>query len=531
MGDFDNSLSYYNKAIELNKKNDDIYILPNILAFKGQLYFKLKHNLDSAIYYYKYAREVAHDYNKDFININVNIGLGNIFNEQENYDSASYYYFKVLENHAIENNLGSKAAALVNIGSIYLNTADYQKSEQYLNKGLKLADSLGILNYQGIAYENLIKLFEAKRKYKKSVEYYRLYTNVIDSIHKDEAHQQLEKYKFNKYVADQSFNIEHLEKENELKTRLLYNRNILLILLLLGAVSLFIYLISIYINRKKIKRLAAELEKKNQDLGNVNEELNNLNEELNLLNEELNTVNENLTEKQNELIEANQMKDKFFTIIGHDLKSPFNSLLGFLDLLNTDWDLLDEPEKKEIINKLHKSTEVTYTLLEDLLDWSKTQRGLIRPNIVKFKVKPKLEEIFKTIKRLVNQKGIIFEFVIDDQFELNTDPQLFSHIVLNLVNNAVKFTPVGGKVSVVAMNVNGGKQICVSDTGIGFPNDKVKDVFNFDFDFNRSGTNNEKSSGMGLILCSEYSKIIGAKLTLESKENEGSKFCIFLKND
>ncbi|PLX03791.1 MAG: hypothetical protein C0595_05850 [Marinilabiliales bacterium] len=103
--------------------------------------------------------------------------------------------------------------------------------------------------------------------------------------------------------------------------------------------------------------------------------------------------------------------------------------------------------------------------------------------------------------------------------------------MLNLVANAVKFTPVGGKVSVIAENINGGKQICVSDTGIGFPKDKVKDVFNFDFDFNRTGTNNEKSSGMGLILCSEYSKIIGAQLKLESKENEGSTFCLFLKND
>ncbi len=530
MEDFDNSLSYYNKAIELNKKNHDINILPNILAFKGQLYFDLKNNLDSATYYYKYAQKVADDYHKEFININVNIGLGNVLGKKRDYDSSSYYYFKVLESPVIENNLGSKAAALVNIGSNYLKINDYKQSEKYLNKGLNLADSLGIINYQRIAYENLIRLAEATKKYKKSVEYYQLYTEITDSIHKDEAHQQLEKYKFNKYLADQSFNINYLEKENELKTRLLQNRNILIILLLLGAVSLFIYLISIYMNRKKIERLAAELENKNQDLGNVNVELINLNEELNLLNEELNAVNENLTEKQNELIEANQTKDKFFTIIGHDLKSPFNSLLGFLNLLNSDWDLLDDTEKKNVIDKLHKSTEVTYSLLEDLLDWSKTQRGLIKANIEVFEVKPKLDEIFNSIKKQVNEKRISFDFVIDDKFELETDPNLFTHVILNLVVNAVKFTPIGGKVSVVAKNIRDGKQICVSDTGIGFPQDKVKDVFNFDFDFNRSGTNNEKSSGMGLILCSEYSKIIGAQLTLESKENEGSTFCIFLKN-
>ncbi len=531
MKDFDNSLSYYNKAIDLDNKNDDTYILPNILAFKGQLYFELGHNLDSAVYYYKYAQKVAHDYNKEFININVNIGLGNVIREKENYDSSSYYYFKVIESPVIKNNLGLKAAALVNIGSNYLKIADHKNAERYLNRGLKLAESLGIFNYQQIAYENLIELADATGDYKKSVEYYKLYNIISDSIHREEAHQQLEKYKFNKYLADQTFNINYLEKENELKTRLLYNRNILIILLLLGAVSLFIYLISIYINRRKIRRLAAELEKRNQDLNKVNLKLNNLNEEQNVLNEELNSANENLIEKQNELLEANQTKDKFFTIIGHDLKSPFNSLLGFLDLLNNDWDSLDDPEKKDVIDKLHKSTEVTYTLLEDLLDWSKTQRGLIKPNIELFRVKPRLDEIFKTIKRQLNQKDITFDFIIDDKFELNTDSQLFSQIMLNLVANAVKFTPVGGKVSVIAENINGGKQICVSDTGIGFPKDKVKDVFNFDFDFNRTGTNNEKSSGMGLILCSEYSKIIGAQLKLESKENEGSTFCLFLKND
>lgn len=529
MGDFDNSLSYYNKAIELDKNNDDIYLLPNILLFKGQLYFELKNDLDSAVYYYKYAQEVTNEYNKEFVNINANIGLGNVLHKKENYDSASYYYFKVLSSPIIENNLGTKAAALVNIGSDYLKNSEYKKSEIYLNRGLKLADSLGILNYQRIAYENLIDFTEATENYKKSVEYYRLYTNVIDSIHKDDAHQQFEKYKFKKYLADQTFKITYLEKENELKTRLLYNRNILLILLLLGAVSLFIYLISIYINRRKVKRLAAELEEKNQDLENVNAELNNLNEELNLLNEELNTVNENLKEKQDELVEANQTKDKFFTIIGHDLKSPFNSLLGFLNLLNSDWDLLDETEKKEVIEKLHKSTEVTYTLLEDLLEWSKTQRGLIKPYILEFHVKPRLDEIFKTLKSQMNLKKISFDFIIDDHFKLKTDPQLFSHIILNLVANAIKFTPEGGKITVVARNANDGKQICVSDSGIGFPQDKVKDVFNFDFDFNRSGTNDEKSSGMGLILCSEYAKIIGATLSLESKENEGSTFCLMLK--
>lgn len=530
MDDFDNSLLYYNKAIELDKKNDDTYIIPNILMFKGQLYFKLGHNSDSAIYYYNKAKELAAEYNKEFININVNIGLGNVLYKKENYDSASFYYFKVLESPVIESNLGLKAAALVNIGSYYLNIGQLKKADKYLNEGLNIADSLGIYNYQQSAYENLIDLAQTNGNYKKSVEYYKLYTNIADSIHKDEAHQQLERYKFNKYLADQTSNIKYLERENELKSRLLYNRNILLILLLLGAISLFIYLISIYINRKKIRKLAAELENKNQDLNKVNLKLNNLNEELNLLNEELNSVNENLIEKQNELIEANQTKDKFFTIIGHDLKSPFNSLLGFLDLLNSDWDSLDDPEKKDVIKKLHKSTEVTYSLLEDLLDWSKTQRGLIKPNIELFRVKPRLDEIFKTIKNQLNKKDITFDFIIDEKFELKTDSQLFSQIILNLVVNAVKFTPVGGKIAVIAKNVEGGKQICVRDTGIGFPKDKLKDVFNFDFDFNRPGTNKEKSSGMGLILCSEYSKIIGAQLTLESKENEGSTFCLSLKN-
>ncbi|PLX03793.1 MAG: hypothetical protein C0595_05860, partial [Marinilabiliales bacterium] len=251
-----------------------------------------------------------------------------------------------------------------------------------------------------------------------------------------------------------------------------------------------------------------------------------VNEELNSVNEELNSANEELTVQQTKLVEANKAKDKFFAIIGHDLKSPFNSLLGFLSLLNSDWDLLDDTEKKTIVNKLYNNTMGTFKLLEDLLDWGKTQRGLVKSNKVVFKVKPNIEEILAIIKNQVKQKEITLNINVKDDFEINSDPQLFSHIILNLLNNAIKFTPKGGEITILSIDKNGVKKVCVKDSGIGFPNDKIDNAFNFDFNFNRPGTENEKSSGMGLILCSEYARIMNAKLSLESEENIGSIFCL-----
>jgi len=517
--DFDQSLIYLKRSINLDLEYEDINILANNYISIAQDYLELKKDTDSAVLYFNKALEVANDYNKDYVLINVNIGIGNVFMEDKVYDSAAKRYFKALSIPLIENTPTQKVAAIINIGIYYSEIEKYDKAKEYLTNGLELADSLKILHYQKRALLNLLLIAKKNKQNKEGMELFEKYSAINDSLQLEKTKQRLEKIKFDKYLADQEYNIRLLEKENTLKSNQIRNKSVLLGISVFAALILLIYLINIFINRTKIKRLAGQLSKKNEDLKNVNEELNSV-------NEELNSANDELTVQQSKLIEANKAKDKFFTIIGHDLKSPFNSLLGFLSVLNNDWDSLDDIEKKTIVKKLYNNTLGTFKLLEDLLDWGKTQRGLVTSNKIVFKVKPKIEEIYEVIRNQVKQKGLNLNINVENDFTINSDTQLFSHIILNLLNNAIKFTPKGGEINIFTEDENGVKKVCVKDSGIGFPKDKINNAFNFDFNFNRPGTENEKSSGMGLILCSEYARIMDAKLSLESEENIGSTFCL-----
>jgi signal transduction histidine kinase len=263
--------------------------------------------------------------------------------------------------------------------------------------------------------------------------------------------------------------------------------------------------------------------------------LNQLSEkhhDLILMNEELKVTNETLTEQQEQLKELNITKDKFFSILGHDLKSPFNGLLGMLDLLDKQWDTLGNNEKHGYIHSLLKSSEKTYQLLEDMLIWGKAQQGLIKYQPETFLLRSKITLIIDYYNPQIFNKKLVVNTEIPADLQLTSDPNLITRIVQNLLHNAIKYTPSGGKITITS-KIDKTEQLClcVSDTGIGIPDNKIANIFGLDCDFNRPGTNNEKSSGMGLILIREYAEIIGGTLTVSSTEGKGSTFCLCLKKN
>jgi signal transduction histidine kinase len=368
------------------------------------------------------------------------------------------------------------------------------------------------MNYRRKAMFGLAQLKEQVGEMAEALNYYKDYMRISDSLHVDEVKNSIEAHKFEKFVAERKYDIQALENENKYNNTIIKIQNITIASSVVILIVLLILLFVLYRRRLKINFLYHEISQKNH--------------ELHMANEELNASNEELNEQQKLLNRINKSKDKLFSIIGHDLKSPFNSLLGFLSLLNKDWDVLGENDKKEIVKKLFESSEKTYLLLENLLNWGKTQQGMIKPGTENFNLDSVVKEIAAIFQSQLKQKDIKLDINISAAEMINTDKRLLSQIIQNLINNAIKFTPVGGSITIFNEFVDGKLSICVKDTGIGFPDDKVDYVFDLDFDFNRPGTSDEKSSGMGLILCKEYSKLINAKLSVKSKENEGSTFCL-----
>jgi signal transduction histidine kinase len=522
VNDFDMSLSCFKKAIELDKKIKQVNNLASTYLNMGELYFQNQRGSDTALYYYRKSIEAAPEFNKEYYKLSAYTNIGNVFLDLKDYDSAKYYYYKVFLNPLIDKVVDNKAAILVNLGIYYVGVGNFPVADKYLHQGYDLADSLGILRYQQNALRSLAELNELAGKPSKALDYYKQYEFIRDSISTVEARNKMAVMEFDKYIANQERSFKMLEKDNEVKNDIIVLQAIGLTLFLLLSMGMGLFILSLRQNRKRINQLYGQISIKNEKLKHANEELRTV-------NEELNSLNDNLNDKQEQLMELNKAKDKFFSIIGHDLKSPFNSLLGFLDLLDKRWDVYNDAEKKKIISMLNTSANRTFKLLENLLNWGRGQQGLIKPNMEQFRLLNSMKQLRSLFQDIIEQKRITFVLDVSDEFVVNTDERILLQILQNLISNAVKFTNEEGRVTVGAEKTEEEIRICVSDTGIGFPKEKIPYIFDLDFDFNRPGTLDEQSSGMGLILCKEYARIIDAELSVETEENVGSTFCLVFK--
>ncbi|MCE1164154.1 MAG: HAMP domain-containing histidine kinase [Bacteroidetes bacterium] len=239
-----------------------------------------------------------------------------------------------------------------------------------------------------------------------------------------------------------------------------------------------------------------------------------------------------LRQKNEELLIANSEKDKLFSIVSHDLKNAFNIFLGYTDLLATDIDNLNRDETNSMAKSMNKSAKNLYKLLENLLEWSVFKRGLKsinKENIFLYKL---TDEITEQIIGTAAEKNISIEKNIPHNISIMADRQMLEIIIRNLISNALKFTHRGGLVSISANKIDdNGVSISVSDTGIGMNEEFSKNLFNPGIDSKRKGTDNEQSSGLGLVLVKEYTAKLGGTISVASEEGKGSRFTLTLPAD
>jgi signal transduction histidine kinase len=224
----------------------------------------------------------------------------------------------------------------------------------------------------------------------------------------------------------------------------------------------------------------------------------------------------------------NDTKDKFFSIISHDLRSPFNSLLGLLNELHSGYDEFSDEERKQVLSMLAESSQNTYQLLENLLEWARAQQDIITANPELMPVRQHVEKTVGVLANRANQKGIEISIDIAADLMVFADTVLFDNSILNITNNAIKFTPAGGTIFISATVKESMVVICCSDTGIGIPADCLSQLFRLDGNVKRRGTDSEPGTGLGLILCKEFIDLMKGKITVESREHEGTKVCIEL---
>ena len=251
---------------------------------------------------------------------------------------------------------------------------------------------------------------------------------------------------------------------------------------------------------------------------------------------------EKLQEYTRELEELNASKDKFFSVIAHDLKSPFQGLLGFTDLLMDDFDVVQKSDIKHYVQNIRNASYNTYALLENLLEWARMQSGRIQVNPVRVNLSDEISDTLEILNSNAIRKGISIVNKVEGDLILFADQNMIKSIIQNLISNAIKFSHPRSQV-IISSEIKpltylhkthecNSDQSCVSisvqDFGVGIPDEALHQLFSLTNHHTTSGTDNEPGTGLGLILCKEMIGRHGGELTVISKPGEGSVFTFTL---
>ena len=282
----------------------------------------------------------------------------------------------------------------------------------------------------------------------------------------------------------------------------------------------------LHAKNKLLEEQAGQLNRTNQLLEKRQSTIEQQSGELMAQAEELKKTADSLEETNQELAQINATKDKLFSIIAHDLKNPFNVILGYTDLLINHFDDWPNNQKIEILNQVRESSGNAYNLLENLLNWSRSQRGTLDFNPVPVSVSESLQQVIQEVISFAKKKGVELknEFSGDDLL-IYADPNMLTLIFRNLLINAIKFSKPGGKVKISAKN-SGHDSVCfsVSDHGVGMGKVKVGSLFNPENNISSNGTIGEKGTGLGLMLCKDFIDHHQGKIWAESQVNKGTTF-------
>lgn len=238
--------------------------------------------------------------------------------------------------------------------------------------------------------------------------------------------------------------------------------------------------------------------------------------------------NKLIISKNQELSELNHTKDKLFSIIGHDLGNQFNIILGFLELLVSDFKKLDAGKVEYHLNNINKSAKHAYELLENLLTWAKMQANLMQFNPEVFNVLSKITESIEVFDTTSAKKNIKIEVTSNEDIFVYADVNMFSTVFRNLVANAIKFTNENGCISISAKTKGFYCEIAVTDNGVGISEENISKIFRIDSKHKTVGTIGEKGTGLGLILCKEFVEKHGGKIEVKSEVGKGSRFSFTL---
>ncbi|MFH0761621.1 MAG: tetratricopeptide repeat-containing sensor histidine kinase [Bacteroidota bacterium] len=425
------------------------------------------------------------------LQVNNLIMTGAYFGYKDDYETALDNLFKAKELIAKAINQYHLSLVLKNIGTIYYKAGNAPKAVEYHRLAYDDALRSGIKVYQwlaayglGLAYS---KMNEEDSAYKYQAIGLQARVEIIDEVRA-----------LQKAMMEEQFLKESYERNLEDRSRLRRWINAILCISLFSVILIFIHL---FIRNNQLRKV----------------------------NQVLTDRNRIIEEQKTELKSLNAQKDKIYSIIAHDLRNPFNSILGFSELLSGG---IGHSSKTQILNlsqNQHNSAVKFYNLLENLLQWAQLQQGTISFNPQMLSLSEMADECIMTTHEAALRKNINLNPDVGDSLWVYADKTMLGSILRNLVSNAVKFTPDGGSVFLSAAPADDNKiEISVRDTGIGMDPEILSNLYRFEKTVPRRGTNGESSSGLGLRICKEFAEHNGGSIRVESEPGKGSLFIVSL---
>jgi signal transduction histidine kinase len=423
--------------------------------------------------------------------------IGELYALMKNDKKALANYIVSLEIRQALKDKRALAESYNNIGVIYYQQKKYKQSIPNLLLALDAGQDSQSQNQIRKSYEYLSSCYKELGDLKKSLYYKDQYLAIHDFILNDRSEQQVLATE-NRYVLDKKesqidkLETDRIQREKEIAAQKKF-RNVLFILIGLSFVIL-ILIFYLYIVKKRSNLVLQEANDKVQ-LQNI------------------------------ALQDLNATKDKFFSIISHDLKGPLNSLTSFSGLLINHTDSLSKDEIKMLAKDLDKSLKNLFALLENLLEWSRSQTGKIEFKPEAFDVTTLLEENTELLKAQAQNKNIVLENAYISEQSVFAHKHSINTVVRNLISNAIKFTPAGGMIKVDLQPKADSVTVTIADNGVGMSKEVMNKLFRIDTKHTTKGTAEEKGTGLGLILCKEFVEKNGGRIWVESEEGKGSVFC------
>lgn len=513
MENFPQGLEYFNKAKQNFELKDDEQSLGGIYNNIALVYYEMD-SIDLAVTYYKQALVIKMKYEDklDIAAISHNLGL--VYMNQNKFDDAVK---SMVSSRKIFLELGyDKHAANTtnNIGRAYFKNRKYTEALRYFKEGLEEAKkqnspflTMDNLKYQADCYG---KMDNYEQAYWYSNEYHTLKDSLLN-IDKEKQLAEIQAKYENEIEAQEN---DFLKKENEanaatIKMQYIIGIGIFIITLLAGTMAV------IYYRGNQIKKKANDL------LRIQKVEIEEKNDALSRLNLEITKQHDEIKTQKKELEELNGIKDKLFSIISHEFRSPLNSLKGTLALLKIG--ALSESELNIISRELTDKINSTSIFLDNLLNWAKSQMHGINARPVETNLWEIAEENVQLLKSMADKKKLRLENKIAEDCIAHVDQNMMNLIFKNLISNAIKFSLRGGVIEVFSQTENGTNTIYVRDNGIGMSKENLKMLFQLQT-FTTRGTANERGTGLGLFITKNFIESNGGTIRAESVEGEGSTF-------